>query len=394
MSDEIDQIVEHAILHKAFPGCVIYASHQGDPFFFKAYGYHTYDSINEVLETDIYDLASVTKVASSTLALMKLYEDGKFDLDEPIGKYIQGIGRKVGRITFRKALAHFGGLEGWIPYYSEVRKKNGKYKRHTLSDSKSDDYSYQIASDVFLHQDFYQKIKRYIRKSKVNTQPEYRYSGLFFYLIPELVKELSGDDFETYLYNNFYKTLKTKTLGFNPLETFGEKQIVPTEIDTFFRMSQIHGVVHDEGAIMMKGVSGNAGLFGNGQDVASLMQMLVNGGEMNGIQYLDSSTISLFTSYQYPDYDNRRGLGFDKPLLEYDSVKSSVAKSSGAKSYGHSGYTGTLVWADPDSELVYVFLSNRVYPNRKQKAIYELNVRPDIHQLLYDFIENKQVQME
>lgn len=389
LTNKIDSVVIDAINQQAFPGCIIYASHKDSIIFFQSYGYHTYDSLRRVAVNDIYDLASVTKVMGATLALMKLYENGEIRLDDPLRDYIDGIGRKIGRLTIREVLAHQAGLYPWIPFYKESQKKNGKFKNKTIKYGWDEQYEYPLSDSLFLHQDFYKKIKKMIRESEVSDVKKYRYSGLFFYLIPEMVERLSGEKYENYLANHFYDSLGAETLGFNPLNKFSSSQIVPTEIDTFFRYTNIHGVVHDEGAIMMKGISGNAGLFGNAMDVAKVWSMLLNEGTYDSVQYLKPQTIDLFTTAQYPNNENRRGLGFDKPLLEYDSIISSVAKSASYRSYGHSGYTGTLVWADPENDLLFVFLSNRVYPSRLNTNLYKLNVRPTIHQMMYGFLKEK-----
>ena len=389
LQKDIDSIVNSAISKEAFPGAVVFVSYRGKPLVYESYGFHTYDSIYPVYSSDIYDLASLTKVMASTIALMKLYDEGKIDMEAPIREYVDGLGwSKVGKVTLREALAHQGGIQSWIQYYSEVKKNNGKYRWNTLSTTHSDKYPIQIAEGLYLHKDFYEKkIKKMIRRSPVKKHPTYVYSGLFFYLIPELVENLSGMDFETFLAKNFYDSLKMKTVGFNPSKKFEMERIVPTEIDTFFRNEPIHGKVHDEGAILMNGVSGNAGLFGNAVDVSTLWEMLLNDGQMDGKEYIKPSTIELFTATQYGSLDNRRGLGFDKPLLEFDAVRSSVAESASVRSYGHTGYTGTLVWTDPDYDLVFVFLSNRVYPDRTHRMIYNLNIRPTIHQLVYDYLD-------
>ncbi len=388
LQNDIDSIVNSAISKEAFPGAVVFVSYRGKPLVYESYGFHTYDSIKPVYTSDIYDLASLTKVMASTMALMKLYDDGKIYLEAPINEYVDGLGwSKFGRVTLREALAHQGGIKSWIQYYREVKKGNGNYRRNTLSETYSEKYPIKLAEGLYLHKDFYQKkIKRMIRKSPVEKQPAYVYSGLFFYLVPEIVSNLTGTDFETFLADNFYDSLNTKTIHFNPTERFDLERIVPTEIDTFFRNEPIHGKVHDEGAILMNGVSGNAGLFGNAIDVSRLWEMLLNDGQVDGKEYIKPSTIELFTATQYGHLDNRRGLGFDKPLLEYDAARSSVAKSASIRSYGHTGYTGTLVWVDPDYDLVFIFLSNRVYPNRTHRMIYQLNVRPTIHQLIYDYL--------
>lgn len=386
IQNRIDSIVFNAIQYQAFPGCVVYASKGDSLLFARSYGYHTYDSNRRVAINDVYDLASITKVVGGTLALMKLYDDGKYQLDDPIGNHINKIG-KIGKVTFRQALAHQGGLHPWIPYYAESKKKNGKYKRKTISTVQNENYSYPLTDSLFLHRDYYMQIKKMIKKSRVSKERKYRYSGLFFYLIPELVESMTDTSYEEYLIHHFYNPIEAKTLTFNPLEYFSTSQIVPTEIDTFFRMKPIHGKVHDEGAILMNGVSGNAGLFSNAEDLSKVFKVLINDGKKDTLQLLSPQTIKLFTTTQYPNNENRRGLGFDKPLLQYDSIASSVAASAGISSFGHTGYTGTIAWADPTTELIFIFLTNRVYPNRTRRALYQLNVRPSIHQLIYDYLK-------
>lgn len=381
----IDSIVTNAIQQEAFPGCVIYASQGDSVMLFKSYGYHTYDSSRRVAINDIYDLASVTKATGATLAVMKLYEEGLIHLDDPVGKYVEGLGR-ISKVTIRECLAHQAGLRPWIPYYQEVKKKNGEFKRNTVG-PKSESHNYSLTDSLFLYKDFYSKIKKMISKTKISDEKVYRYSGLFFYLVPEIVEKLTGASYDQFLYSNFYDSLGASTLVFNPLERYTASQIVPTENDTYFRMKQIHGTVHDEGAITMKGISGNAGLFSNAEDLAKVWRMLLREGKVDSLQFLRPETIQLFTSTQYPNNGNRRGLGFDKPLLDYDSVASSVAKDASYRSFGHAGYTGTLVWADPKTDLLFIFLSNRVYPTRDNRNLYKLNVRPSIHQLIYEQLE-------
>lgn len=387
---EVDSIIFSAIQQEAFPGCVVYATHKDSVIFFKSYGFHTYDSARRVARNDIYDLASVTKVTAATLALMKLYDEGLIRLDHPISNYVDGVKGKFGSASIRETLAHQAGLRPWIPYYQEVRKKDGSYQSKTIRNEAGKGYKYSLTDSLYLHEDFYvKKIKKMIRKSEVSQEKKYRYSGLFFYLVPELVQKLTGIPFDQYLRQVFYDSLGAETLTFNPLERFNRSQIVPTENDTYFRMEQIHGKVHDEGAITMRGISGNAGLFSNAEDLAKVWQMLLQGGRIDTARFLRPETLQLFTTAQFPNNENRRGLGFDKPLLVYDSAKSSVAKDASFRSFGHSGYTGTLVWADPEKELLFIFLSNRVYPTRNNRNLYELGVRPKVHQLLYDWIRFK-----
>ncbi|MEO9965546.1 MAG: serine hydrolase [Reichenbachiella sp.] len=390
----IDSIINQALDSGAFPGCQILLAKEGKVFYHKSFGYHTYDSLRPVLPTDIYDIASITKIAATTLALMKLYDEGKFDPDQSLGHYFPFLARSnKGHLTMRMILAHQSGLKNWIPYHAESRKKNGRYRRKTIAADSSESYPYRIpGSSLWMHKDYVQKkIYRMIKKSSLYEEQSYVYSGLVFYLLPELVERLSGSSFQDYLSENFYQPLESQTMGFEPLKKFPASRIVPTEIDTFFRMNLLHGVVHDEGAALMLGVSGNAGLFSNAYDLAKVFQLLIDSGSYGGKSYLRPETILEFTRCQYCALDNRRGMGFDKPLIKYDSIKTSVAKLASPESFGHSGYTGTLVWADPDNKLIFVFLANRVYPTRTNRKIYELNIRPRIHDLVYNLIKEEKI---
>lgn len=390
----IESIIQEAIDSAAFPGCQILLVKDGKIFYEESFGYHTYDSLVPVQNTDIYDLASVTKTTAATLSLMKLYDEGLFDPDETFGYYFPEIARGRKRnLIMRDVLAHQAGLRAWIPYYAVSQKKNGGYKRNTVSQDSSASFPYRISeSGLFLHKDYRtRKIYKMIRKSKLSKDKSYLYSGLSFYLYPDLIQKLTGKPFEQYLADEFYKPLGAKTVGFNAGEHFPLESIVPTEVDSFFRMQTLHGVVHDEGAAMMLGLSGNAGLFANAIDLAKIYQMLLNGGEYNGKRYLKASTVEEFTKCQFCETGNRRGMGFDKPLIEYDSAKSSVAEAASPESFGHSGYTGTFVWADPANNLLFIFLSNRVHPKRTNRKIYSLNVRPRIHTLVYRLLEQAEV---
>ncbi len=389
--DKIDSVLTDGIEKMAFPGAVLWVMHNDSVLIHKAYGYHTYDSLLKVEVDHLYDLASVTKVTAATLAVMKLYEDGLIELDDPISKHLTFLsGNKRGKSTYRELLAHQAGWRPWIPYHQEIRDKNGRLKKKWVDEDKSDRYDFKLAEGKYLRNDFYQKIKRFIKKAELSDEKKYRYSGLFFYLVPELVQQLTGNSLDKYLEEHFYEPMGATTLGFNPLKKFSLDQIVPTEVDTFFREVPIHGYVHDEGAIMMRGVSGNAGLFANAEDVGKIWSMFLNRGTYRGDIYLKQQTVDLFTTVQYPNNENRRGLGFDMPTLSNESDRSNVSGRVSPRSYGHSGYTGPLVWADPDHDLVFVFLCNRVYPSRKQAMIYELAIRPVLQDLVYEMITPKE----
>ncbi|MCB0587575.1 MAG: serine hydrolase, partial [Phaeodactylibacter sp.] len=403
LEDSIKAIVEEGIRKGAFPGAQVLVAKDGNVVYHKAFGYHTYDSLQAVATTDIYDLASVTKVSSALAALMRLHGQGKFDLDAPLERYFTAFrSSNKNQISYRSMLAHNARLRPWIPYWKGTLRGNARYPwRKRWDDSRINDYRFRwctfrtdssrrypiyVTDSLWLHRNYKKKIYKAIRKSPLNKEPGYVYSGLLFYLLPEIVENLTGEDYERYLKETFYHPLGAYTITYNPLRFFPLQRIVPTERDTFFRMVQIHGRVHDEGAAMMAGVSSNAGLFASANDLAKLMSMYLNYGSYGGEQFIAESTVREFTRCQYCEEGNRRGLGFDKPMIEYDPEKSSVAEAASPDSFGHSGYTGTFTWADPENGLLYVFMSNRVYPTRNNPKIYELNIRPRIHKVLYEAI--------
>ncbi|MGB3464722.1 MAG: serine hydrolase domain-containing protein [Cyclobacteriaceae bacterium] len=390
LQKHVTAILEHGLREKAFPGVQVMAVKGGKIFYHEAFGFHTYDSLRPVRKDDIYDLASVTKTTAATLALMKLHDQNKFLLDIPASTYWPDFKRKDKKdITFRQILSHNARLKSWIPYWTTTTKKSGKYKRKTLSRTPDENYTISLGDSLYLHKDYRNKIYDMIKKAPLNEKEGYVYSGLSFYLYPQIVENISGEPFETFLSKHFYQSLGAETIGFNAGDKFPVERIVPTEIDTFFRMKKLHGEVHDEGAAMMNGISGNAGLFGTAEDLAKIWQMLLNEGQYGGQQYLSAQTINKFTSCQYCEAGNRRGLGFDKPLINFDPLKSSVSELASYRSYGHSGYTGTFVWADPENDFLFIFLSNRVYPTRNNRKIYELNIRPDLHDLFSRLLENQ-----
>ena len=391
LNEKIDSIVQLALKAEAFPGVQILIAKQGKVIFHKGYGFKTYLKNHAIKPTDIYDLASISKVTTSLPVLMKYYGNNQFDLDASLGKYFPKFKKSnKANLTIREILAHQAGLKPWIPYWQNTLNENKTFKRRTFKTKKSRRYNIEITDQLFLHRKYKKKIYKAIKQSKVSEEKKYKYSGLAFYILPEIVERLTGQDYETYLKENFYQPLGASTITFNPLLHFPKERIVPTELDTFFRKTQLHGTVHDEGAAMMGGVSSNAGLFASANDLAKLFQMYLNGGTYGGERFIEEKAIQEFTRCQFPKNKNRRGLGFDKPLLEYHPENSSVAKDASPSSYGHSGYTGTFVWVDPEHELIYIFLSNRVHPTRNNRKIYELNIRPTIHQIIYDsFLKNK-----
>ena len=381
----IDSLMQEAIEAKAIPGGQILVGRDQKVIFHKAYGEHIYSDTTRVKLTDIYDLASVTKVSSALPALMKLYDEGKFDLEAGIETYLPYFknSNKAG-VPFREILAHQAGFKPWIAYRKNTLRKNGSYKWNTIKKDSSARFPIKITSTMWLHKRYKSKIFKAIKKSPLEPDRKYLYSGLAFYLLPSIVEEITDEDFIAYTDKNFYNPLGATTLTYKPMEKFPLDRIVPSENDYLFRNMPLHGTVHDEGAIMMNGISANAGLFSNANDLAKLMQMYLNKGNYGGMQYISEKTIEEFTKYQFPENENRRALGFDKPSLGERNANGNSALGASDLSFGHTGFTGIMVWMDPAEDLLYIFMSNRVHPTRDNTRLYQLNTRTKIQQVLYD----------
>ncbi|MEO1259410.1 MAG: serine hydrolase, partial [Bacteroidota bacterium] len=292
-------------------------------------------------------------------------------------------------LVIREILAHQARLKPYIVYWANTLKKNGKFKARTFKMKKSEKFSIEITDELYLHKKYKRRIYKSIKKSPLEKSKGYKYSGLFFLLLPEIIQELTGENLENHLYKNIYQPIGANRLLYNPLNKFPKSKIIPTERDTFFRKKQVHGKVHDEAAAMLEGISCNAGLFGNAEDLFKLFQLYLNNGTYDGQQIIAEKAIKEFTRCQFCESGNRRGLGFDKPPVEYVEGGSYVAKDASPESFGHSGFTGTFVWADPNNNSILIFLSNRVYPTRDNRKLYSMNIRPRMHQAVYDFFENK-----
>jgi CubicO group peptidase (beta-lactamase class C family) len=391
LEHRIDAIVQEGLDSMAYPGCQVLVAYAGKVIFHKTYGYHTYDKKLPVRTTDIYDLASVTKISSATTALMKLNGEGKFDLDAPLKRYFPKFSKTdKANLEWRQILAHNARLKAWIPYWTTTLKKNGKYRSKTLKTKYKKNYPIKLTDQLYLHKDYKEKkIYKMIAKSPMNENSGYLYSGLSFYLYPEIVETITGRKFEDYLKTEIYLKLGATTITYNPMRFYPLERIIPTEHDTFFRKIQLHGIVHDEGAAMMNGISANAGLFSSTLDLAKLMQLFLNGGTYGRNQILKPEVIKEFTRCQYCDEGNRRGLGFEKPMIEFDQKRSHVSKYVSKNSFGHSGYTGTFTWVDPDNQLIFIFMSNRVFPTRLNRKLYTMNIRPRIQDVIYEEVKNR-----
>jgi CubicO group peptidase (beta-lactamase class C family) len=358
---------------------------QGKVIYNKSFGYQTFDSIQLVKNNHIYDVASLTKILGTTLAIMKLYEEKKLKLDDKIGFYLPFLkGSNKEKIKIYEILTHQAGLVPFIPFYKASLLPNGNLNPTIYSDSLHDDFTVKVADNIYINKNYEKVIWTTIAESNLKKTGEYVYSDLGFMMLRKIVEIVTNQDFESYLQNSFYKPLNLSSMAFNPIKTINNDWIIPTEIDSAFRKQTIKGYVHDPGAAMLGGVSGHAGLFANANDVAIIMQMLLNKGLYGNNHVLKTSTIETFTN-KYSK-NSRRGLGFDKP--ETDPLKDSpTSKLCSVKTFGHQGFTGTCTWVDPENELVYVFLSNRIYPTAENKKFGELSVRTKIQDAIYEALK-------
>jgi CubicO group peptidase (beta-lactamase class C family) len=388
LNRKIDSIVLRALEAGAFPGCEVIAARKGMVIFHKTYGHHTFDKRIEVRPEDLYDLASVTKVSGPLSGLMLLESMGMFSHLDRLGDYTPSMkGSDKADLGLREILAHQAGLYPYLLYWKNTIKKNGNYKRRFIRDVPSEKYPIRVADRIYLKHDFRKKVYKAIRKSAIGEK-EYKYSGLSFLIYPEIIENLSGGRYEDFLSERIYHPLGAWNIVFNPYRFHPLSRIAPTEVDSLFRRQLVHGYVHDEAAAVMGGYSGNAGLFATANDLLKLFEMYRRMGNYGGEQILAADVMKQYTRYQFPENENRRGLGFDKPSLgERDGTKDDYpCPGASPSSFGHSGFTGTFAWADPEHAITYVFLSNRVYPTRDNNLVGTMNIRTAILQSIYDSI--------
>jgi len=414
----IDSIVQEGIKEEAFPGCQILIAKDGVVIYNRAFGSYEYNGKRKVTNNDIYDLASMTKASATVPAIMKLYDQSKIKLTTSISTYAPALkGTDKSGITIREALLHETGLVSFIPYYMDAIDK-GSYEGRLFSRNYSSVYSAQfdgttwartdykfkpelisatkkagfipLADNMYVSKTYKDSIITSIAESKLRKRKNYLYSCLNFMLLKEVVEDVSKEDLNSFVQDNFYKKLGAVTTTYNPLTKFDKDRIVPTEKDDFLRKQLLQGYVHDEGAAFMGGVSGNAGLFSNANDLAKLYQMWLNKGTYGGETYLSDKTCQLFMGTK--SASSRRGLGFDKPEMRTNKSGPTSA-SAPASVYGHTGFTGTCFWIDPDNNLIYIFLSNRVYDKRTHTNLMKSGIREKIQEEIYKAMrKNKSIE--
>ena len=380
INSKIDSLIQSSIKERAFPGAQIYIKIEDEILINRSFGYHTYDSLVKVQNSHVYDLASLTKALASTLAIMKIYEDFDIDLNSPISNYLPELRKSNKKNTsFFEAMSH---TAGWIPYINHhylLKRKNGKLKTSIVRDQKNKRFNLKVSENIFIRESYHKKIYRKIKNSEIQNPGEYLYSGLFFFYVPKLIEQITSKSYENYLFENFYSRINNSSLSFNPKD---KSLVVPTERDTFFRNSLVHGTVHDEASSLFEGKSGNAGLFGSAENIGELIKILETWNFKNSNNILKEATIDQFTSYAIPESKIRRGLGFDKPSRDLENPYPN--KKLSKESFGHTGFTGTFFWIDPKAKLTIVFLTNRVYPSRENKKLYDNNIRGKLIDIVFE----------
>lgn len=385
MLSRIDSIAREVIDSAMAPGMQVLVARKGKVVYRKSFGFYTYDSVKKVDNESIYDLASVTKILGGLPMIMKAEEDGKFDLDSSLGELMPVLkGSNKDTVTVKEALSHYAKLKPYIPYYrTMVEGDDAVPMKKYFSNSNSGKYTIKVAEDLYLREDYRDTIFKLIAEAPQREELGYKYSGLPFYLFKDYLEKEYNRPLDQLNQDYFYGPLGATTLTYNPLQKFPKSIIVPTEKDDFFRHQLLHGNVHDEGAAMLGGVSGNAGLFGNSNDVAKMMQMYLQKGYYGGRSYFKPESIDKFNHRYFEEKGVRRGLGFDKPQLDEAMATCGCVSF---KSFGHSGYTGTYTFVDPETEIVYVFLSNRVYPTRENNKLGDADIRTKIQRLIQEAI--------
>ncbi|KGE14790.1 serine hydrolase domain-containing protein [Sphingobacterium deserti] len=376
MTSKIDAIAREAIQQRATPGLVVMAIKNGQVIFEKAYGSHTYDNERDTKVTDIFDLASVSKIAGTTPVIMHLQERRLINLDSTMGYYLwQAKEGNKKNIPLRSVLLHEAGFTPFIPFYKNLKKGD-------LLRTEDARHQVKVADSAYLLNNYYRDVMwPQMLQSAVKPIGNYVYSDISMYVMKEVAEHLTATPMSAYIQQLLYRPIGMKTAGYNPRERFAKNSIVPTENDTSFRKVLLQGYVHDQGAAMAGGVAGHAGLFSSANDLAIYGQLLLNRGQYGGVRFFKPETVDLFTSKQ--SLTSRRGLGFDR--YDPDVRKGYPSKLANSSVFGHTGYTGTCIWIDPQNQLVYIFLSNRVHPQVSDKLL-NLNIRSRIQDAIYETI--------
>jgi beta-glucosidase-like glycosyl hydrolase/CubicO group peptidase (beta-lactamase class C family) len=395
VSDSLNRIGEIAaqmVRERAAPGCQVVIARDGRIIYQKAFGHHTYSGEQTVQLTDLYDVASITKVVATTPAVMMLTKEGVMSMQKALGQYLPWLkGSNKQHMVLERVMAHHAGLKSWIPFFENtIRVEEDTViimQPSAYCDQLSVPYMLHVGDGLFLDTMYIDSLRNWIIQSPLNADGQYVYSDLGFIMLAEIIRNETGMTLDKFAAHMFYEPMGLRRIGYQPLKQFDPGQIVPSEIDDYFRCQELDGYVHDMASAFLGGVSGNAGVFSNAEDIAIFFQMIMNGGRYGGWQYLDPELIKSFTTrYQH---STRRGIGFD--MKELDTSRTQLtSRYSSNSTYGHTGFTGACVWNDPEQRLTYVFLSNRTYPTMRNDKLQRLNIRERIHSRAYRAITGYQ----
>jgi beta-glucosidase-like glycosyl hydrolase/CubicO group peptidase (beta-lactamase class C family) len=381
---KLDSIANLAVKGKMTPGIQLLVARKGKVIYNKNFGKHTYEENDSVKFNDIYDIASLTKILATLPLLMELEEKKAITLDTKLSKILPEYNDSNKKdITIKQMLSHYARLSPWIPFYTatldELKKPDPKYYRRKSSPM----FNIKVAEEVYLRHDYPDTIQELIKNSKLLSRLQYKYSDLPYYILKKYIESYYDKPLDELVQEHFYQSLGANFTTYNPSAKFSDSQIIPTEIDDYFRHQKVQGYVHDMGAAMQNGVGGHAGVFSNANDVAKIMQMYLQKGFYGGKRYLKPETIDKFNTCYYCKNNNRRGIGFDKPQLGDEGPTCGCVSMT---SFGHSGFTGTYAWADPEQEIVYIFLANRTYPNASSNLLLKEDIRTKIQRFIYEAI--------
>jgi len=389
----IDELAKVAIDSAMTPGIQILIARNGKIVYQKNFGHHTYEKLKKVSDSSIYDVASLTKILATLPLIIQQVSNGKINLDTKISELLPEWGNSnKANISLKEILSHYGRLKPWIPFYIETLDEKGKPKRKLYNSKYSRSHKLRVTDNLFLKNKYKRKIINQIKESELIDSLKRKfykrknnYSDLPYYMLKKYLENTHNSSLDILVENNIYSPIGLKLTTYNPKSKYSKKNIVPSEIDNYYRHTTLQGDVHDMGAAMLGGVGGHAGIFSNAYEVAVIMQMYLQKGFYNDVELFSSSTFDLFNNCYYCEYGNRLGVGFDKPHLEGNGSNCGCVSK---QSFGHSGFTGTYAWADPENELVFVFLSNRTFPTMENRLLVSHNIRTRIQGLLYKAIED------
>jgi beta-glucosidase-like glycosyl hydrolase/CubicO group peptidase (beta-lactamase class C family) len=384
--NKIDSIAKFAVDSSMTPGIQLLVARRGKVIYNKNFGHHTYKKKNKVDFDDIYDVASLTKIVATIPLLMELEEKRMVSLNSKLKDILPDYeGTNKEDISLKQMLSHYAKLKPWIPFYTETidsitKKPLNEYYRKKRSKA----FNIEVTNGLYLRSDYQDSMQEIIKESELLNRLRYRYSDLPYYILKKYIENFYDQSLDQLVQQHFYKSLGANYTTYNPHKIFSDTQIVPTERDNYFRYQEIHGYVHDMGAAMQNGVGGHAGVFSNANDIAKIMQMYLQKGYYGGKRYFKTQTMDKFNTCHYCHRDNRRGVGFDKPQLGDSGPTCGCVSMT---SFGHSGFTGTYAWADPEEEIVYVFMANRTYPVAGRNKLLRENIRTEIQRLIYEAID-------